>query len=246
MPRRAILAAALGAAALVPSACSGADDDAVIDVYAASSLTDAFTELEAAFEAANPDYDVRLNLAGSNALQRQILDGAEAEVFAPADTALLAAVIGADATVSVYATNTLTLVVPTESGVGQQVRSVDDLDRPGVLVARCAAGVPCGDATEQWLAAGGQQLGQTSDESNVRAVLSKVRRGEADAGFVYATDARAAADEVTEIPLEPAVETTYGIAAVAADHAGAEAFVAFVTSPTAAAILDELGFQDAP
>ncbi|MEM7337812.1 MAG: molybdate ABC transporter substrate-binding protein [Actinomycetota bacterium] len=246
MPSRTILAAAFAAVAAIASACGGTDDESVIDVYAASSLTDAFTELEAAFEAANPEFDVRLNLAGSNALQRQILDGADAEVFAPADTALLDAVVPAGAPVSTYATNTLTLVVPVGSGPGEPVTAVADLGRAGVLVARCAPGVPCGDATEQWLTAGGQQLGRTSDESNVRAVLSKVRRGEADAGFVYRTDALAAADEVTEIPLQPTVVTTYGVGAVDPEHAGAEAFVTFIEGPTAAVILDELGFERTP
>ena len=74
---------AVGAAVAITSCASS--ERSVVDVYAASSLTDAFTTLEAEFEAAHPDVDIRLNLAGSNALQRQILDGADADIFAPAD-----------------------------------------------------------------------------------------------------------------------------------------------------------------
>lgn len=221
---------------LIP-ACS-ADEREVLDVYAASSLTDAFAALEAGFEADHPDIDVRLNLAGSSTLHRQILDGADVDVFAPADVSLLAP-FADPATADIYARNTLTMVVPA-GDAGGVVRS-DDLARSGILTARCAAGVPCGDAAIAYLQGAGIEPARVTEEPDVRAVLTKVARGEADAGLVYVTDAGLDVD-VEEIPLGEAPTVSYAVA-VLSDDPAAGLFAAYVHSPTGADTLRGLGFD---
>ncbi|MEM8925287.1 MAG: molybdate ABC transporter substrate-binding protein [Actinomycetota bacterium] len=232
-----------GAVLIVAAACGGGGGE-VVDVYAASSLTDAYGAVAEGFEAEHPDYEVRLNLAGSATLQRQILDGAEADVFAPADIALLGPFIEGvidEPPPQPYARNTLTLVVADGAdGADGVVDSLDDLAAPGVLVARCASGVPCGDAADAVLAAAGVVPDRATEEPNVRSVLTKVARGEVDAGLVYVTDA-AGHDGVTEIPLTDAPEVLYAVLALT-DEPGAAAFVDYVQSPAAARLLAERGF----
>lgn len=242
----AVLVAATALAPSTMTGCSSADDETTVDVYAASSLTDAFAELEMAFEADNPGVDVRLNLAGSSTLLRQIQEGASADVFAPADPALLNemtdTIVG---DVHRYATNRLTLIVPADGESGASARTVEnpgDLADESLLVARCAAGVPCGDATDRYLQAAEITIGRSTDEANVRSVLLKVVNGQADAGFVYTTDALARADDVREILLDdpPTVELT--VAALSED-ADAQSFVAYVASDEAREVFHTLGFS---
>jgi len=223
--------------------CSTSDEQSTVDVYAASSLTDAFGILEASFEADNPGIDIRLNLAGSSALLRQIEEGASADVYAPADPDLLDELSdGIVGEAVVYATNRLTLVAPRDGpDDAPTVDDPGDLTDDAVLVARCAAGVPCGDATDRYLAASGTDIGRSTDEPNVRSVLLKVASGEADAGFVYTTDALARADEVAEVPLvdPPAVELAV---AALTDNPNAKAFTSYVASDEAADVFRSLGF----
>ncbi len=227
-------------------------DSQTVDVFAASSLTDAFTEFESRYEEANPGVDVRLNLAGSNTLLRQLVDGAPADVFAPADASLLSnpdlleqhpQIVS-----TIFAGNTLVAIVPTES----DLTTIEDLFQPGLILARCADGVPCGAATNQWLDRQDADLGQSSMEANVRSVLTKVRLGEADGGFVYRTDALAASEEVRVIELDvddhPAPTVSLGIATLTNSNDGpandlANDFVQFVLSETGVEVLSELGFD---
>lgn len=238
---RATIAVAVLAALLGLGACSS-DDDRTVDVYAASSLTEAYQTLEERFEAENPDVDVRLNLAGSNALQRQILDGAGAHVFAPADVTLIDGILDLLADdASVYASNQLTLIVPTDDDGDAAVTSTTELADDGLLVARCAPGVPCGDATDRYLSDTELSIGRSTDEPNVRSVLLKVANGEADAGFVYRTDAEARADAVTEIVLTDAPTVDLAVA-VLSDDDDARAFADFVLSDEAADVFRSFGF----
>lgn len=228
--------------AFAATGCTIGGDRTTVDVYAASSLTDAFGMLETSYEADNPGVDVRLNLAGSSALLRQIEDGAAADVYAPADRSLLDGlterVVG---DVEVYATNRLTIVVPDDDKT--TVDEPSDLADEAVLVARCAPGVPCGDATERYLASAGLRVGRSTDEANVRSVLLKVVSGEADAGFVYTTDAQARAGDVTEIPLTDAPTVELAVAALSDDE-HAVAFAHYVASEEAADVFRSLGFTN--
>ncbi len=226
---------------LVVLAAGCSDSSVTVDVFAASSLTDAFTELEERFEADNPGVDIRLNLAGSDTLRRQIDDGAEAHVFAPASIELFD---GLALTPTPYAANQLLIVTINDEAVTNRVLA-GDFD--GLLVARCAAGVPCGTAADELVAALDLDLtGATvTAEANVRAVSAKVTIGEADVGFVYRTDAVAAGANLTATTLTaPEARVVLAIAATDADNTEAQSFAAFVVSQHD--LFSSLGFDPAP
>lgn len=216
-------------------------------VFAAASLTDAFGEMAAAFEDANPGAEVQLNLGGSSALREQVLAGAPADVFASADESTMAEVLDAGEVVGqpeVFARNRLQLAVPAGNPGG--VSGLGDLEREDLLVGLCATGVPCGDFARQALAAAGVVPAVDTEEPDVRALLTKVAADELDAGIVYVSDVLAAADRVEGIEIPPAqnVEAAYPIARLAAapNPAGADAFVAFVRSDEGRSILERYGF----
>ena len=126
------------------------EPEGTVLVFAAASLTDAFAEIEVAFEAAHPGVDVMVNTAGSSALREQILEGAPADVFASAnrpniDQLMAAGEVAGE--VEVLATNSLQIVVPAGNPGG--VTGVQDLARPELLIGLCAEGVPCG-ASFRW------------------------------------------------------------------------------------------------
>ncbi|WP_353826453.1 molybdate ABC transporter substrate-binding protein [Agromyces sp. SYSU T0242] len=258
MPRRAAAAVLATAIAVLPTGCATTERDApdaadatarvegTITVFAAASLAEAFEELAHRFERAHPGSHVDLNLAGSTALAQQVLAGAPADVLATADDASMELVVAAglaDAPVG-FASNTLELVVPADSPAA--VTGLDDLARDELRIALCDPTVPCGAAAVRLLRAAGVDAAPDTLESDVRAVLTKVVLGEADAGLVYRTDARAAGDRVTGIPVPGAssVVNRYPIAVTTeATHPQvAEAFVAFATGPEARRVLDGLGF----
>lgn len=217
-------------------------------VSAAASLTDAFADLEMAFERAHPDVRVELNLGGSSGLRAQILEGAPVDVFASANVANMDRVAAAGEVAGsprVFARNRLEIVVPPGNPAG--VRGLEDLARPGLLVGLCAPGVPCGDFARAALAAAGIVPAVDTEEPDVRALLTKVELGELDVAIVYVTDVAAAGRRVVgiQIPADRNVVAEYPIAALAsAPHrAAAEAFVAFVLSPEGRAILARHGFE---
>lgn len=239
-------------------ACGGGDSQSEVRVFAASSLTDAFTDLGQAFEKAHAGSRVTFNFGASSALATQINEGAPADVFASADEAQMKVVTGrANAADSrVFATNVPVLVLPSRGG---PVSSFPDLAKPGVKLVLAAPGIPIGrysrdilknastspdgisaDFSESALA------NLKSNEPNVRGVLAKVQLGEADAGIVYQTDLAAAAGDVTAIaiPENFNVAARYPIAIVSRSDKRdlASAFVAFVLSPAGQSILHAKGF----
>ena len=230
---------------------SGSSDDSSVSgrvaVFAASSLTDAFSDIGRAFVDVHPSADVVLNFGGSSRLAAQINEGAPADVFAAADPASMARVVEAsdstDRPVNV-ATNTSQIIV--ESGNPLGLETLDDLADPGLVVVFCAPQVPCGSYAAQVLDAAGVDVTPASLEQNVKAVTTKVTSGEADAGIVYVTDVRAAgdaADGVT-IPADVNVTATYPIVvtADASNPVGGAAFVDFVRSRAGQDILERYGF----
>jgi molybdate transport system substrate-binding protein len=231
-------AAVVALAALLSITACGDDDDSsrdgsgAITVFAASSLTDAFTEMAAAFEASNDGAGVTLNFGGSSSLREQILAGAPADVFASADS-------GDDGTS--FASNVLVLAVP--DGNPGDVQSLADLSRADLLVGLCAAEVPCGAIARRVLEGAGVEPSLDTEEPDVRSLLTKLVEGELDAGLVYRTDARSAGDAVESVALPSGLPatTTYPIAALI-DDATAEAFVAFVLSDAGQEILASHGF----
>jgi molybdate transport system substrate-binding protein len=237
------------AAGLTIGAC-GRDPDSAsgeVTVFAAASLTDAFTELGEAFTVENPELEVRFNFAASSELVTQIGEGAPADVFASADLSNMTKLTDAGNHASepvVFTTNLAEIIV--EPGNPEGITGVADLADDTLLVISCAPEVPCGRYAQQVLDHAGVAVTFDSLEENVRAVVSKVTLGEADAGIVYVTDVLDAGDAAdgVEIPAAVNVVAEYPIAVTreAPNPDGAEAFVDFVRSDAGQAILASYGF----
>lgn len=233
------------------SACSSRltapeqDPNAAITVFAASSLTGAFEEIGSAYRAANPDRKVTFNFAASSELVTQINEGAPADVFASADQKNMGRIAtGTIGQPVVFATNRLEIVV--RSGNPKGIATLADLAKPGILYVTAAADVPIGKYARQVLDAAGVTVTPQSLEANVKAIVSKVALGEADAGIVYVTDVLAAGAKVQgiKIPVGSNVVAEYPIAVPASTKAqdAASAFVAFVRSAAGQSILAKYGF----
>ena len=170
-------------------ACSGSSGERQLLVSAAASLTDAFAEVEAAFEETNPDVDVVLNLGGSSALREQLLEGAPADVFASANVSNMDQVVeagGVAGEATTFVTNSLQIAVPRGDPAG--VTGLGDFANDELLIGLCAEGVPCGEFGRQALAAAGVTASIDTNEPDVRALLTKLEAGELDAGITYMTD----------------------------------------------------------
>jgi molybdate transport system substrate-binding protein len=217
-----------------------------ITVFAAASLTEAFTRIGKDFEAANPDTTISFNFGASSTLAAQIAEKAPADVFASASSTTMDTVVasGAVSSATVFAVNTMAIATPTDPVV--PVTSLADLAEPGIKLAVCEQAVPCGAAAQTLLTDNELTVTPSSEEIDVKAVLAKVQLGEVDAGIVYVTDIRAAGDTVTgvEIPADQNVTTDYPIATVADSPNPdlAAAFVAYVLSAPAQQALSEAGF----
>jgi molybdate transport system substrate-binding protein len=230
------------------SATAAASDlEGSITVFAAASLTDAFDEVGAAFEDANPDVFVELNYDGSSSLRDQILAGAPVDVFASANTSNMDAVAEGGAVAGAaetFVTNVLEIAVPTGNPGG--IEGLDDLGDDSKLIGLCAEEVPCGEFGREALANAGVTPAPDTNEPDVRSLLDKVSSGDLDAGIVYVTDVEAAGDTVEgiEIPAADNVVAEYPIATLAEAGAPevADAFVAFVLSDDGQAILGSYGF----
>jgi molybdate transport system substrate-binding protein len=228
-----------------------------LQVFAAASLTDAFTELGKAFEAVTPNVSVTFNFAGSQALRTQIEEGAPVDVFASANKTEMDKLIEgsfiAKEAVETFLNNKLVLIVPANNPAA--LNQLEDLARPGIKLVLAAEEVPVGKYARKALDAMGVQFGTAfkdnvlanvvSNEDNVRQVVAKVQLGEADAGIVYTSDAIAAPDLKTiEIPAELNVIAEYPIAALteSSNPELANAFIAFVLSEQGQTILQKWGF----
>jgi molybdate transport system substrate-binding protein len=232
----------MGSLVLLLSGCGGSGSErSEITVLAAVSLTGAFTRIGADFERANPSVIVRFSFGPSDGLATQILEGAPADVFAPASPKYMDQVRsdGPGVTGQVdFARNTLAVIVPSDNPA--HIGSLDDLARPGVQLVLAAVGVPAGDYARGVLANAGIRrealANVVSNEEDVKGVVQKVLLGEADAGIVYRTDVTpdiSASVRAISIPAGANVIATYPIAVI--DGSGhtlvAEAFVRFVTGP---------------
>ena len=229
--------------AWIPAGCGG-DDETIVTVYAAASLSEAFEDLAAEYEAANPDVDVKLSFAGSARLAAQISAGARADVFASANGATMSRVVAEGRTAAspvLFARNRLALVVPADNP--GNVNELEDLSDDSLVLAVCAPEVPCGALAQAVLADAGIDADADTEETSVRAVLTKVSLGEADAGLVYATDVAAGGGKVDALPLGPQTRfNDYPVAAVS-DRAVAADFVNFVLGPDGRRILWRHGFD---
>lgn len=222
-----------------------------VNVFAASSLTDSFKALGASFHAAHPDVTVRFNFAGSPTLVTQIENGAQADVFASADTAnmdkLVSDGFSAAFTPAIFAHNQLEIVVGPGNPKG--IYGLADLARPGIVYISAAPSVPAGKYASQVLAKAGVAAKPKSLETDVKAVVGKIELGEADAGIVYTTDVKSAGSKVSGVEIPPGynVVATYPITIVKGtpNFAAANNFVAFVVSAAGQARLKDFGFLPA-
>ena len=239
---------------------SSASAQESIVVFAASSLTEAFTEIAEAFEEAHPETEVVLNFAGSSTLATQILRGAPADVFASANLQQVEKVAEEDFadmdSIETFITNSLVLITPNDNPAN--IQTIEDLGNPNISFLTASENVPIGTYTDLVLHSVNQALDAAnwleqvqenvvSREQNVRRIVAKLALGIADAGIVYQTDVTdTVADElvVISIPPEHNQEVTYVIVPILG-HTQSEqtqTFVDFVLSEAGQAILIQWGF----
>jgi molybdate transport system substrate-binding protein len=233
----AALALALGLVAGQASARSNAQ----ITVYAAASLTDVFPKIDPA---------QKYQFGGSNTLAAQITQGAPADVFASANMTLPNQLFakGVCSQPVVFTRNRLVVVAPKSNPAN--IHSIYNLAKPGVKLVVAGSGVPVGSYTLQVLKnmnlSAGVLKNVVSQETDVREVLAKVALGEADAGFVYSTDAKAVSDKVTvvKVPAWAQPKVQYGICVVSksGNKTDAQAFINKVLGKAGQAQLISYGF----
>jgi molybdate transport system substrate-binding protein len=218
-----------------------------VGVFAAASLTEAFTDLQNSLQTSDPDLSLEYHFAGSQALVRQIQDGGPADVFASADEKNMQTLVDAGLIESpqIFARNRLAIAVA--PGNPKDITSLADLQRDGVTLVLAAATVPAGNYARQAFEQAGLPAPKpASEEIDVKSTLAKLTSGEADAVVVYYTDVVAAGEKVeaVEIPDEHNVLATYPIAVVKAtdDRAAAAAFVEAVVGGAGQDALEKRGF----
>ena len=230
-----------------PATSSSAAATGTITVFAASSLKETFTELGRQFEAAHPGDTVTFSFGASSTLATQITSGAPADVFASASPKNMTTVVSAgDASnPQDFAKNTAEVAVPPSNPAN--VTSVNDLAKSSVKVALCEPQVPCGVVAAGVFKNAGITVKPVTLQPDVKSVLTQVELGNVDAGVVYVTDVKAAGSKVkgVTIPANLNASTLYPIAAItnSKNLSIAQAFVAYVLSPTGQQVLAAAGFE---
>jgi len=228
-----------------------------LTIFAAASLTDAFIEIGAAFDAANPGVTTTFNFGGSQTLRTQIEEGAPVDVFASAnakemDTLVTDNFVTADIA-QVFLTNKLVVILPADNPAA--LEKLEDLANPGIKLVLAAEEVPVGKYSRQAFDLMDASFGTgfkdkvlanvVSNEDNVKQVVAKIQLGEADAGIVYTSDAIAAPDLKTiEIPADLNVIAKYPIAPLVNSENTelAAQFIEYVLSAERQSVLAKWGF----
>jgi molybdate transport system substrate-binding protein len=244
-----------------PAATSTSPLSGTLTVFAAASLTDAFTELQEAFNTKYPEVEIAFNFAGSSTLRTQLEQGAGADIFASAnaeqmDLAQASGVVVEDD--AVFVRNSLVVITPSDNPGG--VSTLADMSKPDIKLVLATAEVPVGGYARQMLekmdadpayGAGFSEAvlaNLVSNESNVKQAVAKVLLGEADFSIVYGTDVTpdVAADLATievPVPLNVIAEYPIALTSEAEDPEAARAFIDFILSAEGQAILEKWGFQ---
>ncbi|MET9201618.1 molybdate ABC transporter substrate-binding protein [Gordonia sp. NPDC003585] len=250
--RRILAALSVAGLLLAVAGCSSDDDSSTpasatpttLNVSAAASLKKTFTAIADEFQKQHAGVTVKLSFDGSSTLVNQIKQGAPADVFASADERNMDKLGDQAVDPKIFATNTLVIV--TAPGNPKGINSFADLNKPGVTTVVCQSAQPCGNATDTVEKNTGVTVNAASEEQSVTAVLTKVTTGQADAGVVYVTDAKAAGDKVATVtdPAFAAVVNKYPIATVqgAPGDALGKEFIELVLGPQGQQILADAGF----
>ncbi|MEP6973583.1 MAG: molybdate ABC transporter substrate-binding protein [Actinomycetota bacterium] len=239
------------------SASSGGSPHPAVEltVFAASSLTAAFTQIGSDFEVVNPGTTVTFNFGSSGDLAASIESEGTADVFASASGTYMDEVsdkVGVSGRAD-FVQNKLVVITPTDNPAG--ISSLEDLAKPGVQVVLAAEGVPVGDYARQALQTAGIEkavlANVVSNEDDDASVVAKITSGEADAAIVYVSDVTSAVApqlNAVQIPDAENVIATYPIAVVTGtSHADtAQAFVDYVTGSPGEATLADFGFLPPP
>jgi molybdate transport system substrate-binding protein len=239
-----VLIAATLAVALALTGSAAGRSAAGLNIYAAASLTEVFKAY---------DSTEQYNFAGSNVLETQIRQGAPADIFAsaaPLNTQRLYAAGIVDKPVT-FTANRLALIVPKSNPAG--LKSVYDLKTKDVKLVIAGPAVPVGSYTRTVL----KKMSLTSvlskvvsQESDVKAVTGKVALGQADAGFVYVTDARAVSNDVTVIRIpawaQPRVRYEIAVVSKSANKAAAQTWIKGILSAKGQTALKNAGFLPLP
>lgn len=226
-----------------------------LQVFAASSLQEAFAHLKKGFEAAHPKTKVMLTFAGSQILRLQIAQGARADIFASANLSHMKSLkrSGLVRDSRTFAVNKLVLIVPPTNPAN--LKSFRELTRAKRIVVG-TSNVPIGSYTRNVLKKASKQWGDTfqkqvtknivSNESNVRLVRAKIELGEADAAIVYQTDA-VSSKRLRWFPIprrfNEVAHYTTGIVTSTPRMKMAKLWVKFLLSQQGQTILQHHGFQ---
>lgn len=256
--RKLALPALVFASALALTACGDPGSDSTAEttaaesvemqLFGASSTRVINDELSALAAELDPPLEIAFNNDGSGSLVTQLNEGAPADVLITANTSTMeqAESDGTVATPQELATNSMVMVVPAGNPAG--IDNVTDLSEDVNLVL-CDPSVPCGNVSEQLQEINGLTLSPVSLEGAVGDVLGKVTNGEADAGWVYRTDAAAAGGdvEIIDIPQADEVPNTLWVATATGSEnpEQAQALVELILSEDVAAALEEAGFTPA-
>jgi len=229
-----------------------------LTIFAAASLKGVLDKARTAYEAAVPGMSLTISTDSSSALETQIEQGAPADVFLSADTTNPRKLVDAglaDGVAVTFASNELTVIVPTDNPAG--IQSAADLARPGVRVIAAGDEVPITNYATQFVGNLANEVGYSasfvadytrniaSKEDNVKAVVAKIELGEGDAAIVYVTDARASTKVATvEVPASANVLASYAgvVVRASADAAAGKAFLDWFAGPDGQAILTGFGF----
>src|SRR5215467_3911255 len=230
-----------------PNSTSSSPATGTITVFAAASLTGAFTQIGKQFEAAHKGDTVKFSFGPSSGLATEITSGAPADVFASASPKNMQEVVSAgDASnPQNFVKNTMEVAVPPNNPA--KVTSVNDLAKKSVKVALCQPQVPCGAVAAEVFKNAGITVKPVTLQPDVKSVLTQVELGNVDAGMVYVTDVLAAGSKVkgVTIPASDNASTLYPIATISSSkHTSvAQAFMSYVLSPAGQQVLTAAGFQ---
>ncbi|GAA4298369.1 molybdate ABC transporter substrate-binding protein [Actinomadura luteofluorescens] len=246
--RGRLRASALLAALVLPAlgaGCGGPSGPVTLTVLATSSMTEVLGEIGEAYHQQNPDVRLRFAFGGTPEIADRVAEHEPADVLVTADGPSMdeaAEYLGGRR--RVIARDTLTIAVG--PGNPRRIRDLRDLARPGLRVVVGAGTVPVGRYTRQVLAKAGVTVRWSSEEIGARAVLDRVRAGEADAGIVFVTDLNSAGIAASSVPIPAAQNVTASFPAAVVRDSGhedaANAFVAWLVTPDAQRLFNKYGF----